>query len=85
MSWEKLIELEPRLAELLEEAKQVKDLGGSSFCANQTWFNRFGKRLDKLVGWYAEGAPAIQTSESYDIAFMKIYDALPACRNCTCL
>jgi hypothetical protein len=85
MIWERLIELEPRVAELLEEARRVKDPGGSSFCANQTWFDQFDKRLDKLVGWYADGDPDLQTSEAYDVAFIKIYDVLPACRNCTCL
>jgi hypothetical protein len=36
MEREQLIELEPRLAELMEEAKQVKNLGGLSLCASQT-------------------------------------------------
>lgn len=61
--WRDLVVLEPRLQELLEEAKSVVDVGGESFCANDIWYgyrNYDGKglkpRMSQLVGMYA-GSP----------------------------
>lgn len=86
VKFSELATIEPRLAELLKEARAVKDPGGRSFCANHVWYKRggFKDRLIKLVGWYAND-PRLKTSEAYDVAYRKIYDVLPACRNCNCL
>lgn len=89
----RLLELEPRLGELLKEAQAVRDDGtGDYFCANQAFFAwgerapGFKARLIRLVGWWLEGGhPDLATSEAYDTAHRAIYDALPPCRGrCGC-
>lgn len=91
LTWEKIIEIEPHLLTLYEEAQGVKDGGVSeSFCENEVWYGRPDRpgsglkpRLVRLVGWYAERS-ALRAPEAYDIAYSHIYHALPACRNCAC-
>lgn len=86
VTWEQLAELEPRLRSLQERARQVRDPGGPSFCANRVWFNEFKPELLYLVGWMREKGPAVlQTSRAYDVAYRTIYNGLPDCRECGCL
>lgn len=86
VTWKQLVAAEPRLALLLEEAKAV-DGSGKHFCANRVWHERDGLkwRMSDLVGWDRKGDPLLGTSEAYDVAYRKIYDALPDCRDCWCL
>lgn len=85
MTFEELAKIEPRLKTLLKEAQAIKDPGGPSFCANHIWYKPLGfkDRLNKLVGWEAKDE-RLKSSEAYDLAYEKIYDSLPPCRNCLC-
>jgi hypothetical protein len=84
MNWQEIIEREPRLNELLKKAEEIKDDGsGEYFCANEIWYRDFKPQLNKLVGYFTENT-VLNTSECYDIAYQKIYNVLPGCRNCGC-
>jgi hypothetical protein len=92
LTWNTLVELEPRLPQLYHRAKAIKDHRRTkSFCANQVWYGTaysgsLKDRLCVLVGWerLGSGDPRLKTSEAYDLAYDKLYDVLPACRNCAC-
>ena len=93
ITWRILCELEPRLLDLYNEVSSIKDEGGEYFCANAVWYGRgnfegFKHRLVALVGFRRQNDgsdPRLAASRSYDIAYHKIYDALPDCRNCACI
>ncbi len=92
-AWDRLVDDEPRLAELLAEARTVRDEGGSYFCANEVWYGYgdprrgFKARLLPLVGWERRDGPdLLRTEQAYDVAYGFIYDALPDCRGeCGCM
>lgn len=57
-------------------------------CANAIWYGYGGypgikPRLLGLVGWHARN-PALRSSAAYDLAYRRLYDDLPGCRNCSC-
>ena len=82
--WQKLVELEPRLAVLAAGAAAVRDDGRpEGFCANAEWYGRFKPRLLALVGYEAPvGArPLLRTEFAYDVAYEYVYDLLPNCRH----
>lgn len=82
--WREIIKTEPRLARILARAKDVKDDGSAkSFCANRIWYEEFKPELIWLVGFESSHA-ALRTTKHYDVAYEKIYEALPACRGCIC-
>jgi hypothetical protein len=83
-TWPEICQLEPRLQALLEEIKQVKDDPTTPyFCANAHWYGQSGfkSRIFYLVGHWAENCH-LRSSTAYDVAYHKLYDALPNCRNC---
>ena len=86
ITWSMLVDLEPRLRDLLSNARAVKDdPSAPSFCANEIWYRKNGLRdqLCELVGWSARKKDSLlQSSDAYDLAYDKIYNALPDCRNC---
>lgn len=94
LTWEVLVELEPRLAALYQRARAIKDnKRRRSFCANAVWYG-YGEHtglkpeLCELVGWAVEhrgGDPRLASSRAYGIAYRKCYDVLPPCRNCCCI
>jgi hypothetical protein len=90
VTWEGLVAVEPRLDILLAKAHGVKDdKRERSFCANAIWFgynNRPSMRamLSDLVGWSSQN-DALQSSPAYDLAYDKVYGALPDCRKCLCM
>lgn len=92
-TWNELCELEPRLLHLYDEARVIRDEGGPSFCANAVWYGRHGyeglkPKLCELVGFHREGDgsdPRLATARAYDLAYHKVYDALPDCRDCACI
>jgi hypothetical protein len=89
-TWAKLVKSESRLLDLLQEAKATKDDKSKlSFCAHDYWYREDGlrDRLYCLVGWEAEKwyVSELRTSEAFDIAYDKIYESLPNCRNCSCV
>lgn len=90
-TWMELRRLEPRLFALLKEAKAT-DGSGERFCANAVWYGYppypgIKERVTRLVGWFRDGPehPVLSTAEAYDVAYERIYDALPECRDCCCL
>ena len=75
-----LLDLEPRLSDLLHDALQGEDK--PDYCADEYWYREIKPRLLKIVGWYAETDNEIlKSSESYDISYQFIYSALPDCRH----
>lgn len=89
LTWDMLVKEEPELKELLKRAKAINDnKAKDSFCANYIWYRKgFRESVYKLVGWEAKKGMAdfMYTTTAFDIAYDKIYDALPDCRNCICL
>ncbi|MBM3880424.1 MAG: hypothetical protein FJ387_12020 [Verrucomicrobia bacterium] len=87
LAWTQLVGLEPDLAYLLEEIRQVHDDGATpSFCANRLWVERFKPHMYHLVGWGRPDChPVLVSSEAYELAYRILYRPLPPCRNCGCL
>ena len=85
MTWKRIIRIEPNLGRLYKEAKAIRDdKTQPSFCANRIWYEEFKPRLLWLVGWECR-KKELRSMEAYDIAYDKIYKALPYCRECICL
>jgi len=85
MRWEEIVEIEPELVELFNEARAVRDdKERDGFCANQVFYTQFKPRIAKLVGWGADN-DAVATPAAYESAFEMIYRLLPPCRRCGCL
>jgi hypothetical protein len=95
LTWAGLVRLEPRLLDLLREARALRkeQRRDPHFCANAAWYG-YGRwrghglkpRLVRLVGWSAEGGdPILATRAAYDVAYQTVYEALPACRACGCM
>ena len=92
ITWSLLCDLEPRLIHLLAKVREIEDdKRKPSFCANSIWYGEYGQegikpRLVQLVGWQAMGSdPRLKTTQAYDLAYEKLYNLLPPCRNCNCL
>lgn len=87
LTWDLLAILEPQLKLLLEDAQAIRDdCESESFCANRHWYLELRPCLLKLVGWDRPGFhPILSTRQAYDLAYGKLYEPLPACRNCACL
>jgi len=83
--WEEMIKLEPRLKALYDYVCQINDDEREpSFCGNEIWYAVGRGKLSSLVGNGAT-VQALRHSTAYEVAFEKIYDALPPCRECkTC-
>jgi hypothetical protein len=91
-TWDRLVELEPRLADLAAEIAAEHDEGGPVYCANRRWYGRreggawipgYRAALNRLVGWYAErDHPELRTMEAHGLAYSRLYSALPDCREC---
>lgn len=80
MTWEEIISTEPKLLALFEKAWSYKSWEG--FCANSIWYgpNGLRQKLSHLVGFGA-AKHQLRTSQAYDLAYSKIYNALPDCRH----
>ena len=90
MTFADLVEMEPELGKLLDEAKSHHQNTPDHFCANAVWYGYAGwpglkPRVAKLVGTEARlQGTILNTHLAYDIAYDTISDALPDCRDCTC-
>ena len=76
LTFANLVEIEPRLGELLAEAQAVSSAGNPNFCANRVWYgngdrNGLKQKVEKLVGWEAEN-PQLTTESAYDLAYKTI-------------
>jgi hypothetical protein len=83
MTWAQMVRIEPKLKTLLMKARSCKST--KNFCANRIWYGNtttcgLKGELVHLVGWSARDA-RLRTSEAYDLAYSKIYNALPDCRH----
>jgi hypothetical protein len=85
LTWELLVEMEPRLAALHEKAKSICTQG-KSFCANEVWHEEFCDAIDALAGVWAVGGvdPLLRIREAYSLARFVIFNSLPDCRGCRC-
>ena len=82
--WEEICLAEPKLATLYRAAKEIHfSVLLDAFCANRVWKACFLSQLKELVGTTACN-PALCNNHCYDIAYAKIYSALPQCQNCDC-
>lgn len=85
LTWEMICELEPGMEQLYQQAESIRDdERRPRFCANKIWYRHFKPLVVWRVGRQAS-IPALKSSLAYDIACDKIYNALPNCRNCSCL
>ena len=82
--WEALVEIEPFLEGLREQAKAIVDKGGEQFCANVAWYNKIKPQLVELVGFEAS-KKQLRSMNAYDFVYEVVYNELPDCRNCTCM
>lgn len=88
LTWETLTKQEPKLLRLYHlAAATYDDPARDHFCANWIWVRFYKPIVGSLVGWSAVSPPSpyFLTSAAYDIAYNKIYDQLPGCRNCMCM
>jgi hypothetical protein len=89
LSWERIVEIEPRLAAAEHDIKAVGRKRGKPFCANAIWYGyldpafSFKERVNCYAGWEAK-KPELRSPEAYDIAYDYLYALLPGCRDCLC-
>jgi hypothetical protein len=93
LSWERIVEIEPRLRtaelEVLAIAHGERFPRGETFCANAIWYGyldpsfSFKKRVHRYTGWYAE-KPELRSPAAYHLAYEHLYNLLPDCRGCMC-
>lgn len=87
LTWSKIIAIEPRLADLFDEIKAIRDdKTRPRFCANARWYGRnwydsLKERMCRLVGFEAAKS-ALRSADAYDLVYDKLYNALPDCRGC---
>jgi len=81
ITWEDIIEIEPRLKELYQIAKNEDrpDLP-ANYCANEIFHKQLKPKITRLAGWGARN-PELRSCRAYDVAYHKIVDALPACQH----
>src|SRR5688572_27285202 len=88
LTWATLVAMEPQLAGLLADAKQEHMNGDPGYCAHRVWYGYddgpgLKGRLCQLVGWGREapGPAVLRSPAAYDVAYQKVYQALPDCRH----
>ncbi|MFA5880586.1 MAG: hypothetical protein WC834_00195 [Eubacteriales bacterium] len=83
-TWEEMVKIEPKLAELLKEAEGCKRIAmrDTEFCAARVWHGRDGmkSKMSELVGFFA-GDGRLTSAKCYELAYQKIYKSLPDCRH----
>lgn len=90
ITWEELLRLEPRLAELEAKMRAVEDDGGPFFCSNFVWLP-LNAELKALIGVvradrFQPGDPEVlSTGKAYGVAYDHLSPLLPPCRDCGCI
>jgi hypothetical protein len=76
VSWELLVDLEPRLELLLDDVKDARPEHRRGFNYQRCW-GRFKNRISDLVGWHrSTGDPRLRTTQAYETAYRVLCDAL---------
>jgi hypothetical protein len=89
LSWERIVEIEPRLRQAEMELSAMTRKNKKPFCANAIWYGyrdpafSYKERVNRYTGWHAE-KPELRSPAAYDIAYDHLYDLLPGCRGCLC-
>jgi len=75
-SWDRLVELEPRLADLPVAAKECQ--ADTSCTWEECWFGKRGlhARMCRLVGYGAEQPGLLASPAAYEIAYSKLVAAM---------
>jgi len=86
ISWGMLAGLEPKLADLLQDARAADSHRATeSFCRESYWYLELKPVLVQIVGYCRpDYHPILGTSAAYELAYDTILKALPDCRNCSC-
>ena len=75
-AWKELVRIEPRLEELLTQARVV-DTSAPGFDEIDFWYRTIKPQLIYLVGWMARGTDSrLHTPRAYDVAVGTLYDAM---------
>ena len=88
--FEELCRLEPRLLELEQEARAVRDDPAKSFfCSNYVWLPLNGELrqligVARIPGDEERERPELYDSRAYELAFAHLSRLLPPCRGCGC-
>jgi hypothetical protein len=92
LTWARLVHLEPRLLDLLNQVRAIDPGDDPHFCANEIWSGAPGtfnlkRRMSALVGWDRQVVrrDELCSSDAYDVALNTLYNELPACRDCACM
>jgi hypothetical protein len=77
LTWERLVELEPRLEALLMDVQATRPHRKRGFNYEVAW-GQFKQPIATLVGWHRwdNCDPIIKTQKAYDVAYWKLWYAL---------
>ena len=85
-TWEELVALDARFADLLNLARSYHQSRRRRFCANHVYVWELKPRLEDLAGCSRRWGPKLlRTEAAYDVARETVYNALPGCRGCACI
>ena len=89
LTWKQLILLEPRLEKLLAEINALPPVVRTrAECNLIRWYGQTGNpgykyQMSGLVGWAVKVKKTpLSTNRAYDIAYEKLFYALPGCAKC---
>lgn len=73
ITWTELATMEPRLADLLEHAKNSRDW----ICDSEKRWALFKQPIAKLVGFHRrDGDPRLRTMGAYDVVYAKLWNTV---------
>lgn len=69
--WNELVTLEPRLQDLFNSARALKNDGSRDYPIDhaKVWYLEFKPRVVELVGFRRKDDPVLGTSRAYDVAY----------------
>jgi hypothetical protein len=72
--WKQLVKAEPRLQDLFNAARGIKDDGTRKYPVDhpKVWYLEFKPTVVELVGSARKGDPVLGTSRAYDVAYQMI-------------
>lgn len=79
----RLVELQPQLLTLLEQARGVKkdhDRFREHFSEYELFHENLKRQVSQMVGHLVMGPDELRTSGAYETVYEIIYAAIPACR-----